>query len=58
VITVGADITVRPEVTRRVALERWGADSPYSTYVRGVIVDGDHGVLLHGRDDSALTTEG
>jgi hypothetical protein len=59
VITVGADITVRPEVTRHVALKGWGPDSPHSTYVRGVIGDGDHGVLLlRGRNDSALITEG
>ena len=32
--------------------------TPYTTYVRGVIVDGDRGVLLTGRDDSALITEG
>ena len=32
--------------------------TPYSTYVRGVIVDGDRGVLLTGRDDSALIVEG
>jgi hypothetical protein len=32
--------------------------TPYSTYVRGVIVDGDRGVLLTGRDDSALIIEG
>ena len=31
--------------------------SPYSTYVRGLIVDGDRGVLLTGRDDSALIVE-
>jgi hypothetical protein len=31
---------------------------PYSTYVRGVIVDGDRGALLTGRDDSALIIEG
>jgi len=31
--------------------------TPYSTYVRGVIVDGDRGVLLTGRDDSALIAE-
>ena len=31
--------------------------TPYSTYVRGVIVDGDRGVLLTGRDDSALIVE-
>lgn len=32
--------------------------TPYSTYVRGVIIDGDRGVLLTGRDDSALIIEG
>jgi hypothetical protein len=32
--------------------------TPYSTYVRGVIVDDDGGVLLTGRDDSALIIEG
>jgi hypothetical protein len=32
--------------------------TPYSTYVRGVIVDDDRGVLLTGRDDSALIIEG
>jgi hypothetical protein len=32
--------------------------TPYTTYVRGVIVDGDRGVLLTGRDDSALIIEG
>ena len=32
--------------------------APYSTYVRGVIIDGDCGVLLTGRDDSALIIEG
>ena len=48
--TVGADIRVRPEDTRRVAFQGWGPHSPYSIYVQGA--------LLHGRDDSALTTEG
>jgi hypothetical protein len=32
--------------------------TPSTTYVRGVIIDGDRGVLLHGRDHSALITEG
>ena len=32
--------------------------TPYSTYVRGVINDGDRGVLLSGRRDSAVVTEG
>jgi antitoxin component of MazEF toxin-antitoxin module len=31
--------------------------TPYTTYVRGVIVDGDRGALLIGRDDSALIIE-
>ncbi|HKV22107.1 MAG TPA: hypothetical protein VJR50_24000 [Mycobacterium sp.] len=111
----GDDISLRPETTRRVALEGWGPDSvltalglvkpegvklevvdeyqgqgqtetshryqwtddagrsivaeqitneifdgatPRWTYVRGVIIDGDRGVLLHGDGDSALVTEG
>lgn len=110
-----ADVTVRPETTRQVALQGSGPDAvlaalgvvkpdgvelqhvheylgqgeteyrygyqwtdedgrtimaeeikneifdgatPYSTYLRGVIIDGDGGVLLTGRDDSALITEG
>jgi len=32
--------------------------TPYSTYLRGVIVDGDRGVLLTGRDDTALIVDG
>jgi hypothetical protein len=32
--------------------------TPYSAYVRGVIVDGGRGVLLTGRGDSALIIEG
>jgi hypothetical protein len=31
--------------------------TPYSTYLRGVIVDGERGGLLTGRDDSALIVE-
>jgi hypothetical protein len=38
--------------------EIYDGATPYSTYVRGVIVDGDRGVLLAGRDDSALIIEG
>jgi hypothetical protein len=38
--------------------EIYDGATPYSTYVRGVIVDGDRGVLLTGRDDSALIIEG
>jgi uncharacterized radical SAM superfamily protein len=32
--------------------------TPYTTYVRGVIIDGDRGVLLTGGDDSALVIGG
>ena len=35
-----------------------GAMRPYSTYVRGVIVDGDRGVLLTGSGGSAVVIEG
>jgi hypothetical protein len=38
--------------------EIYDGATPYTTYVRGVIVDGDRGVLLTGRDDSALVLEG
>jgi hypothetical protein len=38
--------------------EIYDGATPYSTYVRGVIVDGDRGVLLTGRGDSALVVEG
>ena len=38
--------------------EIYDGATPYSTYVRGVIIDGDRGVLLTGRDDSALVIEG
>jgi hypothetical protein len=32
--------------------------TPYTAYVRGVIIDGDRGVLVTGRDDSAVLIEG
>lgn len=38
--------------------EIYDGATPYSTYVRGVIIDGDRGVLLTGRDDSAPVVEG
>lgn len=38
--------------------EIYDGATPYSTYVRGVIIDGDGGVLLTGKDDSALVIEG
>lgn len=38
--------------------EIYDGATPYTTYVRGVIVDGDRGVLLTGSGDSALVIEG
>lgn len=32
--------------------------TPYSTYVRGVIIDDDGGVLLTGHDGNAVIIEG
>ena len=32
--------------------------APYSTYVRGVIIDGDRAVSFTGSGDSALVIEG
>jgi hypothetical protein len=67
---VHASVRARPETTRRIDLRRrsilaeevkneiYDGATPYSTYVRGVIVDGGRGVLLTGRDDSALIIEG
>jgi hypothetical protein len=45
-------------LAEEVKKEIYDGATPYSTYVRGVIVDGDRGVLLTGRDDSALIIEG
>ena len=39
-------------------LEIYDGATAYSAYLRGVIVDGLRGVLLTGRDDSALIIEG
>jgi hypothetical protein len=38
--------------------EIYDGATPYSTYVRGVIVDGDRGVLLTGSGDSAPVIKG
>ena len=43
---------------RKAKNEIFDGATPYTTYVRGVIVDGDRGALLTGRDDTALITEG
>jgi hypothetical protein len=48
----------RSILAEEVKNEIYDGATPYTTYVRGVIVDGDRGVLLTGRDDSALLTEG
>jgi hypothetical protein len=49
---------VRSILAEEVKNEIFDGATPYSTYVRGVIIDGDRGVLLTGRDDSALVFEG
>jgi hypothetical protein len=51
-----AGVPIRPGRTRQ--NEIFDGATPYTTYVRGVIIDGDRGVLLTGRYDSALITEG
>jgi hypothetical protein len=49
----------RPRYPRRwLSNEIFDGATPFYTYVRGVIIDGDGGVLLTGRDDSALIIEG
>ena len=48
----------RSVLAEEIKNEIFGGATPYSTYVRGVMVDGDRGVLLIGRDDSALIIEG
>jgi hypothetical protein len=48
----------RSILAEEVKNEIFDGATPYSTYVRGVIIDGDRGMLLTGRDDSALIIEG
>ena len=48
----------RSILAEEVKNEIYDGATPYSTYVRGVIVDGDRGVLLTGRDERALSIEG
>lgn len=48
----------RSILAEEVKNEIYDGATPYSIYVRGVIVDGDRGVLLTGRGDSALIIEG
>jgi hypothetical protein len=45
-------------LAEQIKAETYDGATPYSIYVRGVIIDGDRGVLLTDRDDSALITEG
>jgi hypothetical protein len=48
----------RSILAEQIKNEIFDGATPYTTYVRGVIIDGDRGTLLTGRDDSALVTEG
>ncbi|MBP1820588.1 hypothetical protein [Mycobacterium sp. OAE908] len=48
----------RSILAEEVKNEIYDGATPYTTYVRGVIVEGDRGVLLTGRGDSALVIEG
>ena len=48
----------RSIVAEKVKNEIYEGATPYSTYVRGVIIDGYRGVLLTGSGDSALVIEG
>lgn len=52
------DDTGRSILAEEVKNEIFDGATPYSTYLRGVIIDGDRGILLTGRDDNALITEG
>jgi hypothetical protein len=48
----------RSILAEKVKNEIYDGATPYSTYVRGVIVDCDRGALLTGSGDSALVIEG
>jgi hypothetical protein len=48
----------RMVLAEEIKKEIFDGATPYSTYVRGVVIDGDRGVLLTGRDHSAIVTEG
>jgi hypothetical protein len=48
----------RSILAEQVKNEIFDGATPYTTYVRGVIIDGDRGVLLHGRDGGAQVIEG
>ena len=38
--------------------EIYDGATPYTTYLRGVVIDGERGVLLTGSGDDALVIEG
>jgi len=48
----------RSILAEEVKNEIYDGATPYTTYVRGVIIDGDRGVLLTGSGDSVLVFEG
>ncbi len=48
----------RSILAEEVKNEIFDGATPYSTYVRGVIIHGNGGVLLTGHDDSAMIIEG
>jgi hypothetical protein len=48
----------RSILAEEVKYEIYDGATAYSTYVRGVIIDGHRGVLLTGSDNSALIIEG
>jgi hypothetical protein len=48
----------RSILAEEVKNEIFDGATPYSTHVRGVVIDGDGGVLLTGRDDNAAVIEG
>ncbi len=48
----------RSVLVEEVKNEIYDGATPYSTHVRGVVIDGAHGLLLTGSGDSAVVVEG
>jgi hypothetical protein len=48
----------RTVLAEEVKNEIFDGATPYSRYVRGIVVDGDHGVILSGSGEDALLIEG
>lgn len=48
----------RTVLAEEVRNEIYDGATPYTTYLRGVVVDGDRGVLLTSSGDTAIVTEG